>query len=63
MKTIKVPDMKCIHCKERIEKGMAAENIKAEVNLDDKTVKVEESALKAAIEELEDLGFTPEVAD
>lgn len=60
MKTLKVPDMHCEKCVERISKALTAENIDFRVSLADKTVAVDETKLPAAREALEDLGFTAE---
>lgn len=57
MKTIKVNNMKCIHCKARIEKGLADAGIEAVINLDEKTVCVTDEKLKETLEILDDLGF------
>ena len=57
VKTIKVSDMMCSHCKDRIEKGLAAAALSAVVDLETKTVKVEEKDLEKALGVLDDLGF------
>lgn len=57
MKTLKVPDMHCPKCVERIEKGLAAEGIACEVSLADKTVAVDEAKTAEAVAVLDDLGF------
>ena len=60
---ISVPDMHCNKCVERINKALDETGIKYEVSLDSKTVTVDgcEHCLKTALNELEDLGFTPEI--
>ena len=60
---ISVPDMHCNKCVERINKALNETGIKYEVSLESKTVMVDgcEHCLKTALNELEDLGFTPEV--
>ena len=60
---IKVEDMHCNKCVERIEKALNATGIKFSVALESKTVTVDgcDHCLKTALTELEDLGFTPVV--
>lgn len=60
---ILVPDMHCNKCVERIEKALNSTGIKFSVSLEEKTVKVDgcDHCIKTALNELEDLGFTPEV--
>ncbi len=57
MKTLNVPDMHCSNCKNRIEKALSASNIAHQIDLENKTVSVDETRLNEAIETLEDLGF------
>jgi len=57
MKTIKVSDMRCIHCKERIEKGLKEANIEATIDLENKRVSVADEKLAEAIDVIDDLGF------
>ncbi len=61
---IHVPDMQCENCVKRIENALKAAGLNFTVSLADKTVTVEgcENCLKTALNELEDLGFTPETA-
>ncbi len=61
MTTIKVPDMMCENCVKRITNALTTAGLAFQVSLADKTVSVEEASVAAAKEELEDLGFTPEV--
>ncbi|WP_369282498.1 heavy-metal-associated domain-containing protein [Oscillibacter sp. GMB15532] len=63
MKTISVPDMMCENCVRRITEALTKEHLKFEVSLEKKNVTVDgdESAVKTAVGELEDLGFTPAV--
>ena len=63
MKTIHVPDMMCEHCVKRITDALTEAQLKFSVNLESKQVAIDgcEHCLKTAVEELEDLGFTPEV--
>ena len=62
MKTIKVPDMMCENCVKRITNALTEAELKFNVSLADKTVTIDgcEHCLKTAMEELEDLGFSPE---
>jgi len=56
---IKVEDMHCNKCVERITKALEETGIKFSVSLESKTVSVDgcEHCLKTALSELEDLGF------
>ncbi len=60
---ISVTDMHCERCVERINRALNNTGIKFTVNLESKTVTVDgcEHCLKTALNELEDLGFTPSV--
>lgn len=62
MKTIKVPDMMCENCVKRITNALTEAELKFHVSLEDKTVTIDgcDHCLKTAVEELEDLGFSPE---
>ncbi len=60
MKTLKVPDMHCINCVNRIKKALDAENITADIDLGAKTVTVKESDVAKTAELLDDLGFDAE---
>ena len=57
-----VPDMRCEHCVARISGALTAIQADFAIDLPTKTVTVcgEESALQAALDEIYDLGFTPE---
>ncbi len=57
MTTLKVNDMHCNMCVQRIETAFAQANLKCEISLDTKTVTVEDETVSIAIEELDDLGF------
>lgn len=59
MTTLKVADMHCGKCVERISKVLDAADIKYSVSLEDKTVTIDgcEHCVKTAIEELDDIGF------
>jgi len=63
MPTILVPDMMCENCVKRITNALTEAQLKFTVNLENKSVSIDgcEHCLKTAVEELEDLGFTPEV--
>lgn len=57
MITLKVADMHCGKCVARISDALTEAGIQFEVDLDSKTVKVEENKVALAIDELDDLGF------
>ena len=57
MKTLSVPGIHCNMCVQRIEKGLKAEGIAAQVSLEAKTVAVDEADVAKAVEVLDDLGF------
>lgn len=59
MTTIKVADMHCEKCVERITKAMTADGLDFQVNLAEKTVTIDgcEHCVKTALETLDDLGF------
>lgn len=60
MTTLNVKEMSCNHCVERIGKALGAVGIKHSIDLETKTVTIDgdESCVKTAIEELDDIGFT-----
>ncbi len=60
---IKVPDMHCENCVKRINNALNEAGINFNVELETKTVTVDgcEHCLNTALQELEDLGFTPDV--
>ena len=62
MFTISVPDMMCENCVKRITNALTEAELKFSVDLPSKTVAIDgcQHCLKTAMEELEDLGFTPE---
>ncbi len=62
---ISVPDMMCENCVRRITNALTEADLKFEVTLADKTVSIDgcQNCLKTALEELEDLGFTPAVQE
>lgn len=57
MVILKVEDMHCNVCVERISKALTQANINFEVNLEQKTVSVDPEKKDLAVEELDDLGF------
>lgn len=59
MTTIKVEDMHCEKCVERITKAMTEDGLDFKVSLEDKTVSIDgcEKCVAAALETLDDLGF------
>ena len=63
MFTISVPDMMCQNCVKRITNALSEAELNFSVELENKTVTIDgcQHCLKTAMEELEDLGFTPEV--
>ena len=63
MFTISVPDMMCQNCVKRITNALNEAELKFSVELESRTVTIDgcQHCLKTAMEELEDLGFTPEV--
>lgn len=65
MTIIKVEDMHCEKCVERISKAMSGENLEYEVNLDKKEVKIDgcDHCVKTALEILDDLGFEGKIAN
>lgn len=62
MTEIKVPDMHCGKCVERITDSLNRLGLKFEVSLENKTVTIDgcESCAAKAREALDDLGFTAE---
>lgn len=63
MTVIKVADMHCEKCVERITKLLMEEGIDFKVSLEDKTVTVDgcEHCVKTAVDALDDLGFSAEI--
>ncbi len=59
MTTLKVPDMHCENCVNRITKALERTKLSFQVSLEDKTVTVDgdDNSLKIAVEVLDDLGF------
>lgn len=63
MTVIKVADMHCEKCVERITKLLTDEGLDFQVSLDNKSVTVDgdEHCVKMALEALDDLGFTAQI--
>ncbi len=57
MKTLHVEDMHCQMCVSRISNALTEAEIAFEIDLDTKTVCVDEDKVDLAISELDDLGF------
>lgn len=62
MTTLKVPEMHCNHCVDRITKALGEAGLKFDVSLENKTVSVDgcSGCVAKAVSELEDLGFSAE---
>lgn len=60
MTVIKVPNMHCNKCVERISNALNEEKIVFEISLENKTVSVNESDVANTKEILDDLGFDAE---
>lgn len=60
MRVLKVEEMHCNKCVERITKALTLAELKFSVSLEDKTVSIDgcDHCVKTAIDELDDLGFT-----
>ncbi len=58
MKTLKVPDMHCGMCSARITKALTEKGITFKVDLTAKTVEVEDTKVEAAVEALDDIGYS-----
>ncbi len=58
MKTLKVEEMHCMNCVNRISSALRAEAIEFEIELEEKIVRVEPENVERAIDLLDDLGFT-----
>lgn len=58
MVVLKVEDMSCNHCVERIHNVLEEAKIKHSIELETKTVTVEnDTEVEKAIEEMDDIGF------
>ena len=64
MTVLKVPDMHCNKCVERITKALSSEGLDFTVSLEAHTVEVrgDEQAVRTAISALDDCGFDAEQA-
>jgi copper chaperone CopZ len=62
MTTLKVPEMHCEKCVQRIEKALNEEKLAFKVSLENKTVTIDgcEHCVKTAVDTLDDLGFSAE---
>ncbi len=60
MTTLKVKDMHCSKCVQRISNALQEENIAFKVDLSAQTVCVEEKDKENVVDILDDLGFTAE---
>ncbi len=65
MMLIRVPDMHCQKCVERITKALINAGFDIKVDLETKLVTINGETIdeSKAIAELEDLGFTPQLAE
>ena len=63
MTTISVPDMMCENCVKRITNALSDAELNFTVSLPEKTVTIDgcEHCVKTAMDELDDLGFTPKI--
>lgn len=63
MAIFKVPDMTCAHCEKAIktELSKGSSDVKVEVNLKDKTVKVENLTDDRVLFLLKEIGYSPEL--
>ncbi len=63
METFKVPDMTCGHCEKSIRKELESQGpeVKVEVDLKSKLVKVENLSRERVLSLLKDVGYTPEL--
>lgn len=60
MRVLKVEEMHCGKCVERISKALTDAGLKFEVSLENKTVSIDgcDHCVKTAVSELDDLGFS-----
>lgn len=65
MAILKVPEMHCEKCVERIENALNEGGLKFSVSLSEQTVTVDgcDSCVKSAVSLLDDLGFSAEEID
>ncbi len=57
-KKILVKDMQCVHCQSKIKNGLLQNGVNADVNLNEKSVLIEEEDYELAKSVIEDLGYT-----
>lgn len=59
MTVLKVPEMSCSHCVDRISKALTAENLDFIVSLEEKTVQINgsDADVSKAIAALDDVGY------
>ena len=57
MITLLANDIQCKHCTMRIEKALNSANIKAEVSLENKSIKIDDKDKNEVMQILDDLGF------
>lgn len=58
MRILTAAEMHCPKCVDRIKRALEAEEIKAEISLENKTVTVDDAVSERTIEILDYLGFT-----
>lgn len=63
MSIVKVLDMTCKHCEMTIKKEFFKTHpeIKLDINLEDKTIKIEDDSQDKVVTLLKELGYTPEL--
>lgn len=65
MTKLKVEEMSCNHCVQRINAALVEAESKHTVNLEQKLVEIDgcQNCVKKAIDELSDLGFTASIVE
>ena len=58
MKTLKVEEMHCMNCVNRISSALKTEGIKFEIELEEKIIRIDPEKVDLVIDILDDLGFT-----
>ena len=61
MKDIKVNDMTCMNCVNKITMKLNVNNINSNIDLKNHTVQVEDTDLSKAVELIKEVGYNPEV--
>lgn len=61
MKNIKVNDMTCMNCVNKINMKLTMNKINAKIDLPTHSVSVKDNELEKAIELIKEVGYTPEV--